>query len=75
VEFSIAELAGKVIEIVGSRSEIIHKPLPQDDPTQRCPDISRAQSVLGWRPETALETGLARTVQYFESLLRELETA
>ncbi|MDV4144313.1 MULTISPECIES: UDP-glucuronic acid decarboxylase family protein [Shimia] len=75
VEFSIAELAEQVVALVGSRSEIVYKPLPQDDPTQRCPDISRAQSLLNWQPVTTLETGLHSTVGYFQTLLQELESA
>ncbi len=64
-EFSMRELAEKVIAITGSRSEISYLPLPQDDPRQRQPDISRAKDVLGWTPTVALDEGLARTVDYF----------
>lgn len=64
-EFSMRELAEKVIAITGSRSEISYLPLPQDDPRQRQPDISRAKEVLGWTPTVALDEGLARTVDYF----------
>jgi UDP-glucuronate decarboxylase len=62
--------------MTGSRSPIIRRPLPVDDPTQRCPDITQAQSLLGWRPTTLLKDGLARTIEYFDKLLaqgRELE--
>jgi UDP-glucuronate decarboxylase len=69
-EFTILELAHKVIELTGSRSEIVHKPLPADDPTQRCPDISVARQHLGWEPAVAVEEGLVHTVAYFDGLLR-----
>jgi UDP-glucuronate decarboxylase len=71
VETSVAELAHMVIDLTGSRSEITHKPLPIDDPIQRCPDISQAKSVLEWEPRTALKPGLERTIAYFDKLLRE----
>jgi UDP-glucuronate decarboxylase len=58
-----------VIGLVGSQTKIVHRPLPQDDPLQRCPDISLASSVLGWAPAVALETGLARTIDYFRRML------
>jgi UDP-glucuronate decarboxylase len=70
-EFTILELAQKVIDLVGSKSKIIHRPLPDDDPRQRRPDISAAQEILGWKPNIDLEEGLMRTIPYFESLLRE----
>jgi UDP-glucuronate decarboxylase len=65
VEFSIAQLARKVLELTNSSSEIVFKPLPSDDPRQRQPDISLAKSVLGWTPSTALEQGLVKTIDYF----------
>ena len=68
-EFTIRELALKVIELTGSKSKIIHRPLPQDDPRQRCPDISQAKAVLDWRPVTALEDGLRKTIAYFDDVL------
>jgi UDP-glucuronate decarboxylase len=71
VETSVAELAQMVIDLTGSRSEITHKPLPIDDPIQRCPDISQAKSVLNWEPRTALKAGLERTIGYFDKLLSE----
>jgi len=71
VETSVAELARMVIDLTGSRSEITHKPLPIDDPIQRCPDISQAKSVLNWEPRTALKAGLERTIAYFDQLLTE----
>jgi UDP-glucuronate decarboxylase len=69
VETSVAELAELVIALTGSRSPIVRRPLPVDDPVQRCPDISQARAVLGWEPGTALEDGLARTIAYFDGLL------
>ena len=71
VETSVAELAQMIIDLTGSRSEITHKPLPIDDPIQRCPDISQAKSVLNWEPRTALKAGLERTIAYFDKLLSE----
>jgi UDP-glucuronate decarboxylase len=70
-EFSMLELAGVIIEMVGSRSRIVHRPLPENDPRQRRPDISRAQEVLSWAPRTPLKEGLGRTISYFENLLRQ----
>jgi UDP-glucuronate decarboxylase len=69
VEFSIAELAQLVLEITGSRSQIVKRPLPQDDPRQRCPDISLARDKLDWEPRVQLRQGLERTVAYFDALL------
>ena len=69
VEFTIKELAEKVIEMTGSKSKISYKPLPDDDPKQRKPDITLAKKELGWEPKIKLEEGLVRTIQYFESLL------
>ena len=61
-EFTMLELAALVIELTGSRSRIVHRPRPQDDPRQRRPDISKANDVLGWAPQTALRDGLIRTI-------------
>jgi UDP-glucuronate decarboxylase len=69
VETSVAELAKLVIDLTGSRSRISHRPLPVDDPIQRCPDISQAKRILNWRPQTELEPGLQRTIAYFDRLL------
>lgn len=66
-EVTVKELAEKIIAMTGSASRIIMKPLPKDDPTRRCPDISLAQNVLGWSPEVSLETGLEKTIAYFSS--------
>ncbi len=68
-EFTILELARIVADLTGSRSKIVHRPLPQDDPRQRRPDISEAERLLGWRPSVALREGLERTIPYFEGLL------
>jgi UDP-glucuronate decarboxylase len=70
-EFTMLELASLVIEMTGSRSRIVHRPLPQDDPRQRKPDISRAQEFLSWKPTTPLKEGLVRTITYFEQLLQQ----
>jgi UDP-glucuronate decarboxylase len=68
-EFTISELAEKILAITGSRSKIIHRPLPADDPRQRQPDISMAKQVIGWSPTVSLEQGLQKTVLYFDQLL------
>ena len=68
-EIPVRELAERVLALTGSRSRIVFRPLPQDDPMQRCPDISRAREVLGWSPVVGLEDGLQRTIDYFETLL------
>ena len=70
-EFSILELASLAIELTGSRSRIVHRSRPQDDPRQRRPDISKANDLLGWAPKTQLKEGLARTIKYFEELLSD----
>ncbi len=70
-EFTILDLALLVIELTGSRSRIVHRPRPQDDPRQRRPDISKAHDVLDWAPQTALRDGLIRTIAYFENLLKD----
>jgi UDP-glucuronate decarboxylase len=72
-EFTILELAKHVIDLVGSPSRIIHRPLPENDPKQRQPDISRAQNLLGWKPCIALKDGLTRTIAYFDRLLSNQE--
>ena len=70
-EFTIAELATKVIELTNSRSKIVHRALPRDDPQQRCPDIGKAKAVLDWEPRTTLDEGLKRTIAYFDGLIAE----
>jgi len=67
-EFTIRQLATKVIELTGARSELVEQPLPADDPKQRQPDISLAKQVLGWEPTIPLEQGLERTVDYFRRM-------
>jgi UDP-glucuronate decarboxylase len=71
VETSVAELAQIIIELTGSRAKIVYRPLPVDDPIQRCPDISQAKRLLDWQPQTALRPGLERTIAYFDKLLTE----
>src|SRR5258706_8001154 len=70
-EFSILQLATQIIEMIGSSSRIVHRLLPEDDPRQRQPDISRARELLSWAPRTPLKEGLVRTIAYFEGLLTE----
>ena len=73
-EFSMLELASMVIELTGSRSRIVHRALPDDDPKQRRPNISKANDLLAWSPHTPLRDGLRRTIAYFEgTLLRQYE--
>jgi UDP-glucuronate decarboxylase len=68
-EFSIMELAEKVIKLTGSKSKIVNKPLPEDDPVQRQPDIAIAKKELKWQPTVALDEGLVKTIEYFRELL------
>jgi UDP-glucuronate decarboxylase len=68
-EFTVRELAELVVELTGSRSEIVHRPLPQDDPRQRKPDIDRAKRTLGWQPTIDLREGLVRTIEYFRETI------
>ena len=67
-EFSVRELAEAIIRITGSKSKIVYKPLPQDDPARRKPDISTAREMLGWAPKIPLEEGLRQTIDYFRNL-------
>jgi UDP-glucuronate decarboxylase len=69
-EFTIGELANLVVDMTGSKSTIINKPLPENDPTQRKPDISIARDVLGWEPKIELKQGLEKTIAYFDKLLK-----
>jgi UDP-glucuronate decarboxylase len=71
VETSVAELARLIVELTGARSKIVYRPLPVDDPIQRCPDISQAKKRLDWQPQTPLRPGLQRTIAYFDKLLAE----
>ena len=68
-ELTIEQIARTIITLVGSSSRIVYRPLPQDDPKQRRPDITRAQTILGWEPRVGLEEGLAKTVSYFKTKL------
>ncbi len=70
-EMTVLEFAKKIIELTGSKSPIVHKPLPQDDPQVRQPDITKARKVLGWEPKVALEQGLVETIAYFREKLRK----
>ncbi|MEQ1693788.1 MAG: UDP-glucuronic acid decarboxylase family protein [Gemmatimonas sp.] len=70
-EFTMRELAGLVIEMTGSRSPIEYRPLPSDDPRQRQPDISKAKALLEWTPQVELREGLAKTIEYFDGVLRD----
>jgi UDP-glucuronate decarboxylase len=70
-EISVRELAEHVLRLTGSASKLVFRPLPQDDPMQRCPDITLAKTTLGWEPRVPLEQGLARTIAYFRQLIAE----
>jgi len=70
-EFPILEIARTVLDLTGSRSKIVHRPLPEDDPKQRRPDISEAHRVLGWRPTVPFKEGLKTTIAYFEKVVAE----
>jgi UDP-glucuronate decarboxylase len=70
-EFTMLELAQKVLKITGSSSKLTFMPLPQDDPKQRCPDITFAKSALGWEPKIELDEGLGRTAKYFKDVIEE----
>jgi UDP-glucuronate decarboxylase len=69
-EFTIMQLAELVVEMTGSRSSIEKHPLPEDDPRQRQPDITRARQVLAWEPHVALKEGLKKTIAYFDDRMR-----
>jgi UDP-glucuronate decarboxylase len=71
-EFTMLELAEKVLTLTGSSSKLVFEPLPQDDPKQRQPDIDLAQQALGWQPKVTLEDGLKETIRYFQDLLRNM---
>ncbi|MCW5776942.1 MAG: SDR family oxidoreductase [Phycisphaeraceae bacterium] len=68
IEVTMRELAERIVEIVGSRSKLVYRPIPQDDPRRRCPDISLAKRELGWEPRTPLAEGLAKTIEYFRTI-------
>jgi len=69
VEMPMVELARRVIALTGTKSNLVFRPLPVDDPMQRCPDISKAKAILGWEPRVQLDAGLTRTIDYFDRLL------
>jgi UDP-glucuronate decarboxylase len=68
-ECTIRELAERIVSMTGSRSRIVYRPRPADDPMQRCPDIARAREWLQWEPKIALQQGLEATIRYFDRLL------
>ena len=68
-EFTVGELAEKIIDLVGSKSTLSYHPLPDDDPVQRRPDITLAGTVLDWRPTVLLEDGLKKTISYFKEII------
>jgi dTDP-glucose 4,6-dehydratase len=70
-EFTILECAQLVLKVTGSKSRIRYEPLPQDDPKQRCPDITKARQLLGWEPKIDLETGLRLSLEYFKKAVAE----
>ncbi len=70
-EIRVRELAEEVLGLTGSASTLVFRPLPQDDPMQRCPDITRARTTLGWEPRVSLREGLSRTVAYFRRLVEQ----
>ena len=70
VEFTILECAKLVLTVTGSRSKIVYEPLPQDDPKQRRPDISKARRLLGWEPKIDLEAGLKLSMAYFKQAIQ-----
>src|SRR5260221_4824914 len=71
VETTVGALAEKIIALIGSRSQIERRPLPAADPLQRCPDINRARDLLNWEPRVPLDTGLERTIAYFDQMLSD----
>ena len=71
-EFTIRQLAERVIDLTGSKSQLVHRPLPQDDPKQRQPDITMARAKLGWEPTVKLDEGLRPTIAYFEDEIRAM---
>jgi nucleoside-diphosphate-sugar epimerase len=73
-EMTVLEFAKKIIELTGSKSSIVYKPLPEDDPQVRQPDISKAKKILGWDPKVELEEGLGKTIEYFRERLKEQKT-
>jgi len=74
-EFTMRELAELILELTDSKSKIVEKPLPKDDPTRRQPDITKARSIMGWEPKIALRDGLTRTIPYFDAALKSGEAS
>jgi dTDP-glucose 4,6-dehydratase len=72
-EMTVLEFAKTIIALTGSKSTIVYKPLPQDDPQVRQPDITKARKILGWEPKVSLEQGLARTIEYFRQKLQQVK--
>jgi dTDP-glucose 4,6-dehydratase len=72
-EMSVREIAEMIIALSGSQSELIYKPLPEDDPKRRCPEISRAREILGWEPRTPVREGLQKTLSWFAARLSHRE--
>lgn len=70
-EFTIKQLAENVVDLTGSKSKLVYRPLPSDDPKQRQPDIAKAKQLLGWEPKVQLRDGLTKSIAYFEGLLKE----
>ena len=70
-EITVRALAERIVALTGAASRLVYRPLPQDDPMQRCPDIGLARETLGWEPHVALDDGLARTIEYFRALLAQ----
>ena len=73
VEYTVKEVAGLIVELSNSSSELVYEPLPQDDPKQRCPDVARAREVLGWEPRIPAKEGLSRTIEWFAERLARSE--
>jgi UDP-glucuronate decarboxylase len=71
VEMPMVELAQRVLKLTGAKSSLVFRPLPVDDPMQRCPDISRATAILDWEPKVQLDEGLGKTIAYFDRLLSD----
>jgi len=74
-EFTVLELAQKVLELTGSRSRVVHAPLPQDDPKVRRPDITRARALFGFEPQVSLEQGLEKTIDSFRRALGRVDSS
>ena len=72
-EFTMIELAKTIVDLTGSASKFTHLPLPADDPRQRQPDVTKARELLDWAPKVDLREGLARTIAYFDTLLKEID--